>query len=173
MGSSQLTLDELVAAVVEKGIKHYGVKGMKWGVRKKRTISSTTVSPGGRNTGRTKVELSDADKAKSKTLSDDAARAATSQAKVKTARSTSSLSNKELQDLVTRMNLEQQYDRLNESQKSAGAKFIQQLLIGAGKQQAQQIVNQEVGRQVGASVGRRYTSGNTSKKNLGPEKRQY
>lgn len=78
-------------------LAHYGVKGMKWGKRKK---SSSEPS------------------------SDDASKAADLKVRAKKS-GTSVLTNQELQTLVTRMNLEQQYSRLNPQTKSAGRKFLE------------------------------------------------
>lgn len=177
MGVAQLDLPAIFDAIKSKGLKHYGIKGMKWGVRKKGGPTTTSVAAGP-NTRRTKVALSDTDKASARSVSDDAARAAKSQAKIVSTssnpskRSTSSLSNKELQDLVTRMNLEQQYARLSNDQKSAGQKFVAQLLGNAGKQQVSSIVNQQAAQAVGNYMG----TGSVRKprvKDPGPEKRQY
>ena len=77
-------------------LEHYGVKGQKWGVRRKRPSGSP---------------------------SEDARRAAGLKKK-----SVSELNNKELQDLVSRMNLEQQYSRLNPKKSSKGQKFVKEVL---------------------------------------------
>lgn len=68
-------------------LSHYGVKGMKWGVRGSNSSASSVPA------------------------SDDSRRATEVLAKAKVG-GTKSLSNKDLQDLNTRMNLEQQYARL-------------------------------------------------------------
>lgn len=96
-------------ADVEAFIAHFGVKGMKWGVRRGRSTSSGPVS-------------------------DDAAKAHALKTQVKTS-GTKSLNNDELQHLVTRMNLEQQYGRLTESSPthlSNGQKFVKGA-VSAGK----------------------------------------
>ena len=108
------TLDETLA--------HFGVKGMKWGVRRMRRPSFSSDSS-----------------------SDDARRAEAAKKKVKTS-GTKSLTNKELQDLVTRMNLEQQFDKLKPPSPGAktakfAAKFISDFLLGVGKQQASKLAN--------------------------------
>lgn len=86
-------LDEVLA--------HYGVKGMKWGVRKNRTGGSRPP------------------------MSDDAANAKAARSKVRKG-GTKALTNKELQNLVDRMNLEQRYEDLSvkRSTVSRGQRFV-------------------------------------------------
>lgn len=120
---------------MEEVLAHYGVKGMKWGVRK-RVRNAVTKARG--------EKLPD---------SPDAARKKELQAKGK--RSTSSLSNKELQELVTRMNLEQQYNRLKVGDRPAVEKFIAETLVGAGKQQLSRAVNDAAANQVGDVLKKR------------------
>lgn len=78
--------------VVGDFLEHYGVKGMKWGqVRTRAQIDSDSA---------------------------DVAAVKEAKTKIKSNRTTDVLSNKELQNVVTRMNLEQQYNRLtNEGKK--------------------------------------------------------
>lgn len=88
-------------------LAHFGVKGMRWGVVRK---GSADVS------------------------SDDAKAAVIAKDKIRKG-GTKALSNKELQNLVTRMNLEQQFDRLKASEPSKfqkGRNFVRGL-IAAGK----------------------------------------
>ena len=109
---------------VQEILAHYGVKGMKWGVRKDSSPSSgptevTTRAIKGRviTTG-----------GKGHAPSDDALKAAVGKQKAKKS-GLASLSNKELQAVVTRMNLEQQYSRLIDQRaySSAGQKFVSEL----------------------------------------------
>lgn len=103
-------------------ITHFGVKGMKWGVRRQ---------------------------AKRQASSDDARNAQDSKVKVKKAKGTHVLSNKELQDLVTRMNLEQQFDKLKPASKSrVVGKFVADLMLSVGKQQAQKIATDAATKQI-------------------------
>lgn len=79
-------------------LSHHGVKGMKWGVRKADNGSGSSSSPGS---------------------SDDAKKALASFNKV-TAGGTKALSNEELRDLVSRMNLERQYNNMVNQQGPSG-----------------------------------------------------
>jgi hypothetical protein len=49
---------------------------------------------------------------------------------------TRALSNRDLQDLVTRLNLESQYGRLSQTQVSAGRKLVNGVLKDVAKQEA-------------------------------------
>lgn len=118
----------------EDFLEHYGVKGMKWGVRKTPGGPSSTqvFVKKGRIRG---VELSSR-KQQDDTPSEDAARAAIGKQLVRQ-HSTDRLSNRELQALVTRMNLEQQYDRLRPRKPSEKVtKFLTDQLIAVGKDEA-------------------------------------
>ena len=103
---------------------HFGVRGMRWGVRRKSGGSSHPET-------------------------EDAKKTAVSTAKVKSS-GTKSLSTKDLQDLVTRMNLEQQYSRLSTQNKkeNPGIKFAKELLINVGKQQATSIASGLAAKQI-------------------------
>jgi hypothetical protein len=106
--------DKAVAG--EEFLEHFGVKGMKWGVRKDRV--STNVS----------------------TL-----KVAGSKQKLKKS-GTDSLSNKELQDLATRMNLEVQVNRLNKETKSSGKKFVSKLIEPPKPKEIRRLIADEVKR---------------------------
>ena len=86
-------------------LQHYGVVGMKWGVRRSRMNSS---SP-------------------KKNLSDDAKEAAKISKK-----HVSEMSNAELRKLNDRMNLERQYSQLNPSFIKSGARAVATAAIATG-----------------------------------------
>lgn len=81
---------------------HYGVKGMKWGIRKEHRSSDSRKK-------RSKME----------DWSDDA-----KEANQISKKKVSQMSNAELQQLNNRKNLEQQYSRLNPSTISRGMKYV-------------------------------------------------
>ena len=84
-------------------LSHYGVKGMKWGVRKKEPTDVSVQQKPGKY-----VKTSGG---KRQAASDDAVKAAVSRQKAKSS-SLDALSDDELKQLVNRMNMEQNYDRL-------------------------------------------------------------
>lgn len=86
-----------VVPETEEDIEHFGVKGMKWGVRKKRKSSA---------------------RPHRKNASDDYRRSAELSRKPM-----HELSNKELQDLNYRYNLERQYAQYTKKPESKGRKF--------------------------------------------------
>lgn len=81
----------------EDDIEHFGVKGMKWGVRKKRKSSARPDRPNASDDYRRSVELS--------------------------RRPLHELSNKELQELNYRYNIEQQYRNYTKKPLTKGQKF--------------------------------------------------
>lgn len=109
-----------MSTLEEDILAHYGKKGMRWGVRRAEKQSAST----------------------------DATRV--NQFKKTAKRSgTNALSTKELQDLVTRMNLEQQYSKLTPPRKSAAAKkFIADVLVNTGKQQAMKFASDQAAKQI-------------------------
>ena len=99
--SNHLSGSEVGTDFIES-LSHWGVKGMKWGVRR-----------------------SDAELAKSspkEKASEDFTNAKTQKARIKTS-GTAALSNKELQAVITRTQLEQQYAKLTPESISPGRKF--------------------------------------------------
>lgn len=109
-------------ADVDDVLEHFGVKGQKWGVRK--------------------------DDSGGHTISEDA-RKANRAAKTAKKEGTDVLSNEDLQRLVTRMNLEKQYKTLSPATGSQKAgKFVADLLLTTGKQQAAKLINDQAAKQL-------------------------
>lgn len=80
-------------------LEHHGIKGMHWGVRRQKAADGRVRGPSRSVRGG---------------ISSDAARAKESHTTAKT-HGVHALSNQDLQHLVSRMNLEQQYSRLSSS----------------------------------------------------------
>lgn len=125
-------------------LKHYGVKGMKWGVRRDRTPTGVSVkeTPGRR------LKTSGG---KNQSASDDAKTAAGLRQKAR-ASTTDSLSNTELQTLVKRMSLEQQYSNLSSQNSSGAKKWLRKLFTDPASNQASRAANALAGQKVGEAL---------------------
>lgn len=102
-------------------LEHYGIKGMKWGVRKSdksSNVSGNTVRSSKR--GKVKgVELSKSNTNKATRPSDDKTEASILEQRINKG-STDSLSNKELEAVVNRKNLEKRYSEVVSKEKERG-----------------------------------------------------
>jgi len=135
---------------VEDALSHFGVTGMRWGVRRDKipvnsdgseSVVVTQRKPG----SRLKVKGGRNHPADPDAVSALAAKRKAGKSGIH------SLSNKELQTLVTRMNLEQQFSNLNTKDSSfhKGEAFVKKA-IGTGKtvQEVNSVINSPVGKQV-------------------------
>lgn len=110
-------------------LAHYGIKGMRWGKRKGGDSSSSKSSSTTSNKEPESTDYSNAKKHSERAK----------------ASGTKSLSNKELQDVVTRMNLEQQYSKLNGGpKKSRGQDYVKKMMADNAKQIAGQYAQKGV-----------------------------
>lgn len=110
---------------VEEFLAHFGVKGMKWGVK------------------RSKKELHPA--------SADHTHAQAIKAKGKNS-GVKALSNKDIQDYMARLNLEKQFKGTTPGGQAKA--FVTQLLVGVGKQQASSAVNTAASKAVADGLNR-------------------
>jgi len=140
-------MEQFEAEVLGAGfLEHYGIKGMKWGVRKRDTSADGTVEvqTGITKSGRASVATKGG--AGFEPHKDAVGAARTRQVLEKSG--THALSNKELQDLATRLNLERQVGQLTAAPPSKGQQFVAQLLGQTGKQQINRVVNQQATKAV-------------------------
>lgn len=101
---------------------HHGIKGMKWGIRRfQRKDGSLT--PAGKN------RYNDADDNKSRVPSEDH-----KQAQALKKKKLYEMSNKELEALTRRMQLEKQYKDLNRQSVSKGRQIVTSVLTEIGKE---------------------------------------
>lgn len=128
-------------------LAHYGVLGMKWGHRNSDSVALGQVITDQKKPG-SKVTASGG---KGFTAHPDAARAAAAKQVAKKS-TTDALSNQELQALVTRMNLEQQYSKLSAGQTSPGKKFVTDILTNAAKQEATKFANAKISELAGEAA---------------------
>lgn len=93
---------------------HYGVLGMKWGVRRTKEELDAAA---GRNTRKSKRQIN---------------------------RELSKMSDTELRNKINRLNMEQQYKRLNQNEVSAGRKLATAILTESAKVVASNYVRQHL-----------------------------
>lgn len=96
-------------------LKHWGIKGMKWGVRRYQNKDGSLTPEG-------KKRYSDGNTSSSSTSKSSQT---SQQPKKKTV---SEMSDQELRDAVNRLRLEQDYAKLNPEKVSRGKKFVDNLL---------------------------------------------
>jgi len=110
-------------------LSHFGIKGMKWGIRRKNPSASAPVS-------------------------DDAKAHKEVKKQIKTS-GTKSLSNKELKDYLERMDLEARYQKANPSVAKKARKEVADLLLQVGKKEAAAYAS----KQVAAALARQVVGG--------------
>lgn len=154
MDNFELENDELM---------HYGVKGMKWGVRKDRGSSSSK----GR-TGRKKSSKNNAFntmlKKRKKRKTQKAAAEAAERAKHK---SVYEMSDEELRSAIKRMELERDYKKLvvqNNPNADRGKKFVTEVLEASGKGLAIQVANHYGAQALNKAIGEEVIFANNKKK---------
>lgn len=108
---------------VDDILAHYGIKGMRWGVRRSKAELSGEPEPITIKAKPGKKIVTSG--GKNQPVSEDAKQAAVIKQKAR-ASGSQSLSNDEMRILVNRMNLEQQYFKLNPRQKSLGERFLKE-----------------------------------------------
>jgi hypothetical protein len=127
--------------IVENILSHHGVKGQRWGVRRKATVGAQEVVVSDK---RKKVKTSGG---AGHPAHADAIRARRS-GQIARKSGHKALSNQELQAFNQRLNLEQQAKRLHFNDQSPPKKFVLTLLGQTGKQQANEAANAIAGKQV-------------------------
>lgn len=104
-------------------LAHHGIKGMKWGVRRSRSEIDAGASS-------------------------DAKAAKATGDKIKE-HGVASVSNDELKKYLERLDLQQRYDKHAPPKASSEAKkFIKDILVNAGKQEATKIVAKQLGKAI-------------------------
>ena len=123
----------------EEYLSHYGVKGMKWGVRKKRSTSGAKKQ----TTGTKKItEKVKALNAKRKETTEQKRAEKTKREQVSKRKALSDMTDDELNSFIKRLELEKRYTdlvRQQRPQKSRGRQTVENILYGASENVGKQI----------------------------------
>lgn len=126
-------------------LMHYGVKGMKWGVRKARPSSGTGKRRGKTNAQRIYEHVTGKDKSNPKPV------AKTSPKPAK--RRVSEMSDEELRSAINRMQMERTYAQLTAKEVSKGRKFVNEVLYNSAKNTATKVTTDAMQKLVKKILG--------------------
>lgn len=133
------------AETVKGLLSHYGVRGMRWGIRRRSAPSPATATS--RETPvHTLIKTKGGEHLPAHP---DAIAARVIGQKLKKS-GKNSVSNEELMRYANRIDLEQRVARLQDSQVNPGQKFAKELLSNIAKQQVTRIANDEVSKRIGS-----------------------
>lgn len=106
-------------------LAHYGVPGMRWGIRKDRGRAGVPRTPSKKTGGPAK-----------KPPSRKPGSSGSGSGKTDTAKPAERVSDEQLRKMVNRLQMERQYKELTATTPSAGKKFVNEVLTNSGKQVA-------------------------------------
>lgn len=134
----------------ENELYHYGVLGMKWGVRKDRTRGGF-----GKKKKKAKLVLESPfsqkkRQAESKTKAPDSSSAAKGVKKI------SDMSDDELRSLINRMQMEQQYKDLLPKKQEKGKSFAKKFLAKNAEYVLTQVVQQTANRAIRSALDKKF-----------------
>lgn len=120
-------------------LQHYGILGMKWGVRRSKNQLAKSSKTRRSKTDNWSDDAKEVSKLKKKKVSE--------------------MTNAELRKFNERMNLERQYSQLTQKEKNAGAKFCSDLLRETGKEIAKAYISKYAKQGIEALIKKAATRG--------------
>ena len=133
-------------------LAHYGVKGMRWGVRKSRS-SSTSKKKG------SLINIT-----VNRNIKTPSSKASKVSGKKKSAKE---MTDDELRKVINRMNMEKQYKQLTAKELSPGRKFVQDVISNAAKETAKKYVSKGMDKAVDSLLKEAKTEFSKKKKSSG------
>lgn len=132
--------------MTENELLHYGVLGMKWGVKKARKSSDTVDETRKKsNTQNSNTQKSNTQNSNTKQQSKKFVTKKQRQKQIM--EDLNSMSDKELRERLNRIQMEQQYIRMMTPEKSAAKKQVEQFLINEGRNLASQMLREQIRKQ--------------------------
>lgn len=153
-------MDNLIVETEHDELMHYGVKGMKWGVRKKRYFAKA----------RTKARKMKRDMTKKRQARKEeraASKAAKKGSENTKRKPVSEMTDEELNAAIKRLELERKYkelSRVNNPNTDRGKKFVTNVLEKSGEQLATQVVNHYGAQALNKAIGEEVIFANNKKK---------
>lgn len=132
--------------MTENELLHYGVLGMKWGVKKARK-SSDTVDETRRKSNTQNSNTQKSNTQNSNTKQQSKKFVTKKQRQKQIMEDLNSMSDKELRERLNRMQMEQQYIRMMTPEKSAAKKHVEQFIINEGRNLASQMLREQIRNQ--------------------------
>lgn len=137
--------------MTENELLHYGVLGMKWGVKKARkssdTVDETRRKSNTQNSNTQKFNTQKSNTQNSNTKQQSKKFVTKKQKQKQIMDELNSMSDKELRERLNRMQMEQQYIRMMTPEKSAAKKQVEQFLINEGRNLASQMLREQIRKQ--------------------------
>lgn len=137
--------------MTENELLHYGVLGMKWGVKKARkssnTVDETRRKSNTQNSNTQKFNTQKSNTQNSNTKQQSKKFVTKKQKQKQIMDDLNSMSDKELRERLNRMQMEQQYIRMMTPEKSAAKKQVEQFLINEGRNLASQMLREQIRKQ--------------------------
>lgn len=158
---------------MENELTHWGIKGMRWGVRRYQTKDGSLTPAGkkryakemaklkaeekiAKNRLRTQAKLNKLEEKRREIDAMNSGKPISKTSKRTSSRSVKDMSDEELRTTVNRMLLEQQYNRMNPQQVSAGKKFVNKVvndvLIPAATEVGKNVVKESLNKAVKSAM---------------------
>lgn len=150
----------------EDELYHHGVKGMKWGVRRTKAQLGYKTTSGKKKKSNSLIKsyVNKRKTAKQKKVAAEKAKQEAANAKK---RSISEMSDAELRERISRLQMEKQYKELLQTSKpqtSRGKKFVANVLEKSGENLATQVVNHYGATALNKMIGKEVIYANNKKK---------